>query len=513
MLQGLAGIEILLLIPGATVLGAVLLVLGLRGRLLDDHPVCAKCRFDLHGLDLERTTASCPECATRISDRSPRTGNRKRQPPLILFGSLLLFVAAALLGKHAFILSGLLRPYQLTPTTLLLTQFASDVRHGDADEAAFEEVLLRAQGWNTNSAFYARYRDLLIEVPEHIIRRRVELDTVSGTHTRIADRTKEMYAQGHITWDDLKQTMQRARHLRFDGPETVRADDPLAFTASLIFWSPGSHAPANDPPSTVSISRLALNGVEYDASHWQHRQAFVGRIVDHHVYTLPVLSVEGELGRHSMNWLTPDKRAPSPQEIGIAPGTYQMEITFRIEASPLSYLALSISDPNTSTPRVLEVTHTRILTVIPSSQDHIALREHPPLWQQFLNQPELLRGQLILHPEPRVTITQHRFQVASENTMCPYPFAFEYWVRCDGQEHLLGYDYRHYFVTGASLRGFLVEMEMTASMRLRESQLERLDRDPVLIFRTTREAAARFGLDEIWLAPEDIEIPLEIVDP
>ena len=38
---------------GAAILlaiGLVALVFGLRGRKIDDHPICRLCRFDLHGI-------------------------------------------------------------------------------------------------------------------------------------------------------------------------------------------------------------------------------------------------------------------------------------------------------------------------------------------------------------------------------------------------------------------------------------------------------------------------------
>ncbi|NJL31404.1 MAG: hypothetical protein HC898_07100 [Phycisphaerales bacterium] len=40
--------------------GLVLLWRGIRGRLVDDHPYCRGCKFDLTGLPAERT--ACPEC-------------------------------------------------------------------------------------------------------------------------------------------------------------------------------------------------------------------------------------------------------------------------------------------------------------------------------------------------------------------------------------------------------------------------------------------------------------------
>ncbi|HYO10382.1 MAG TPA: hypothetical protein VER17_15540 [Tepidisphaeraceae bacterium] len=45
----------------------VLLVLGMRGRRVDDHPVCRRCGFDLVGPP--GGTATCSECGADLVDR------------------------------------------------------------------------------------------------------------------------------------------------------------------------------------------------------------------------------------------------------------------------------------------------------------------------------------------------------------------------------------------------------------------------------------------------------------
>jgi hypothetical protein len=40
--------------------GLILLVLGVRGWRIDDHPVCRRCRFDLVGV--YPAIGACPEC-------------------------------------------------------------------------------------------------------------------------------------------------------------------------------------------------------------------------------------------------------------------------------------------------------------------------------------------------------------------------------------------------------------------------------------------------------------------
>lgn len=75
-------------------LGMCACVSGMRGRLLNTHPHCRGCRFDLDGIELVSGTR-CPECGRLISTggSSVRIGLRKKRPAVLVLGLLL-----ALLG-------------------------------------------------------------------------------------------------------------------------------------------------------------------------------------------------------------------------------------------------------------------------------------------------------------------------------------------------------------------------------------------------------------------------------
>src|SRR2546423_15664322 len=78
-------------------IGATLFAIGLRGRHINDHPLCARCGFDLLGIP----ATTCPECGGDLTrPRSRRVGERRRRrAPLIAGGllSLLGLVGGALL--------------------------------------------------------------------------------------------------------------------------------------------------------------------------------------------------------------------------------------------------------------------------------------------------------------------------------------------------------------------------------------------------------------------------------
>lgn len=81
------------------VLGILALVRGLRGRLLNTHPHCRGCGFDLHGLHIE-SEANCPECGRSVRSGGPsiRIGKRQRRPALISLGVLVMLLGIAGVG-------------------------------------------------------------------------------------------------------------------------------------------------------------------------------------------------------------------------------------------------------------------------------------------------------------------------------------------------------------------------------------------------------------------------------
>ena len=90
------GFTILLwLVPAAMfAAGAALAWVGLRGRRIDDHPICRACGFDLVG---SLHSSVCPECGTEVTTKSIRLGHRARRRRPLAYGTLLALPATILL--------------------------------------------------------------------------------------------------------------------------------------------------------------------------------------------------------------------------------------------------------------------------------------------------------------------------------------------------------------------------------------------------------------------------------
>lgn len=128
------------LIVALFIFGVALAVWGKRGRRLDRHRLCSKCRYDLTGSPKEEV-ANCPECGAELSrHRAVKIGNR--QPRRAIFWAGVLFVAASLggglsIGAPAARSSNW---YLLLPFSMVL-EAANDV-HDPGRAAAGQEVLL-----------------------------------------------------------------------------------------------------------------------------------------------------------------------------------------------------------------------------------------------------------------------------------------------------------------------------------------------------------------------------------
>lgn len=98
-----------------TLLGALGVWLGLRGRRLNDHPICRKCKFDLVGVYAPNNATGggtgvspvrtnedsprCPECGRDLKrKRAVRHGARRRRPRLAMGSALILLAGAGGIG-------------------------------------------------------------------------------------------------------------------------------------------------------------------------------------------------------------------------------------------------------------------------------------------------------------------------------------------------------------------------------------------------------------------------------
>ncbi|MHC5113698.1 MAG: hypothetical protein ACYTGP_04640 [Planctomycetota bacterium] len=100
--MGLFGILLLLVVLVVTVFGISIAWRGFRGAPALSDPTCAKCGYDLRGLDT-KTVSACPECGADLAARhAVRWGRLERQPKKIVLGVIIAIAPFVLLVGLSF---------------------------------------------------------------------------------------------------------------------------------------------------------------------------------------------------------------------------------------------------------------------------------------------------------------------------------------------------------------------------------------------------------------------------
>lgn len=162
----------------ALAFGVVLAFWGKRGKPIDEHPVCRKCRFDLVG----RPPGSdrCPECGADLGrKRSITTGNRKPQRSAIIIGG-----CSSILAFCVFSGWGWVRFHYLNesdkPTWLVLLDAKSS--KADFRSTALWELSDRQSGGRLSESQCNAYIDRLIPLT-----RSAEVDVREDAMQKLSD--------------------------------------------------------------------------------------------------------------------------------------------------------------------------------------------------------------------------------------------------------------------------------------------------------------------------------------
>ncbi len=104
----------LILLPVAILLASIVVLgIGLRGRVIDDHPICRKCGYDLHGLP--ESSGRCSECGSDLkSTNAIRKGHRQRRWRMVSIGAAFSVLMLVYLSTAAWVTTrdADLRPYK-----------------------------------------------------------------------------------------------------------------------------------------------------------------------------------------------------------------------------------------------------------------------------------------------------------------------------------------------------------------------------------------------------------------
>lgn len=131
----------------ALIVGVAVILWGRRGRRIDDHPVCRRCRFDLSGLAAV-TSGACSECGANLAaPRAVRRGNRRTDRLAVTVGASVLLSGLAAAVWAGSVWSRQVDWLSMTPTWLLVSRIGGV----EAKEADLRELAARARAGKLNS--------------------------------------------------------------------------------------------------------------------------------------------------------------------------------------------------------------------------------------------------------------------------------------------------------------------------------------------------------------------------
>ncbi len=134
----------LLLLTIPLLLGVTLLVLGIRGRRINTHPTCRKCRYDLHAL---ASPTICPECGSELAKpHAIRIGVRQRRKGAAIAGSFMLALAILLIAGQITLIAMGPKANAYKPVWMLLYEaHSATVVSADAALGELQSRLLQSK--------------------------------------------------------------------------------------------------------------------------------------------------------------------------------------------------------------------------------------------------------------------------------------------------------------------------------------------------------------------------------
>ncbi len=236
----------------ATVLGATLIYFGFRGRKINDHPVCAQCRFDLEGVYPECVT--CPECGSGLKrERSVITGARKRMPAVAASGLILLISSLLPVGVAAYtaLTGGDLN--KIKPLGLILWE----VRFSDAvrAEKLASEIMSRILAGALDAGQY-----------QQVIRTTLDMqaDRESRWSPAWGDFIERAKFDGVLTEDQEDQFLREAARFELVTRSVVRAGSKLPALIRVTDVRLGS---SMNLPCPAELRAVRIGDFKLDVSH------------------------------------------------------------------------------------------------------------------------------------------------------------------------------------------------------------------------------------------------------
>ncbi len=245
--------SMLLWLVGVVAIGVVLLIWGLRGKRINDHPVCRQCRFDLSGQP--EGTITCPECGAGLKrDGSIRTGQRRKRPIAIGLGSLAIVLPMLAVGTLVFALVTGQDLNSYKPIGML----AWEARRADATRTKIVAAELRRR-LTTKGVSKQTYDRIVQMALDH------QGDVNRAWSPEWGDIIEQAVADAKITKEDRSRYRRQAAVVKFEARPRVRAGEDIPVVAKVVEKRIGGSATlmalAQLKDATVDGAKAKLMGI------------------------------------------------------------------------------------------------------------------------------------------------------------------------------------------------------------------------------------------------------------
>lgn len=285
---------ITILFIGLAALGIVLLLRGWRGKRVDNHPWCRKCRFDLNGV--WPGAAKCPECGVNLERiDAVELGQRHRRPILAGLGIVMLLCCAGWLGLGVWRAAGLIRWADYKPDWWLVREACS----GDAETSQIATAALwnRIKDHTVSDAHIA-------QLTEHALA--VQGDEDTPWNIIMGEIILNAWIDGSLTPDQALQFAQRA----------------VTFTLD-----PGGPLVRQWEIATLKVQPRALRAAAGECRvRLTPKQGFIG--------DTPMLLDTSDISDVGVRMQAGSRAASRLVPIVVEPGEYELRMTFLVEMSP-----------------------------------------------------------------------------------------------------------------------------------------------------------------------------------
>jgi len=356
--------------------------LGRRGRRINDHPICASCRFDLIGVYPQ--SKACPECGSDLKPHhAVRAGARRANRPLLATGILLIVLSVVIGGGGLIATAAGINWNKHLPTWILIARAQS------AGQSDASDILAELNARSIAGTLSRKHVDSLIQATLARQRKRATLPWDASW----GDLFMSFVAGGHVSDEDYATYLRQSVSIQAQTRTQAHPNPELPFQLRL----------ATDRGAGISPTFLevALSNITID-----------GRPVEPPGRGYSRMSLQGTDASSTITTRLP---------LAIGTGDHTIQSTWNIRA---------IESLNDSAPEITAWQHTctSTINIVPEDEPLVLMIEDPDAARIFRDNCRIVRvsatrmdGDVYVEVELRSTIR-------------PVAVAMDLFLLADGRE-------------------------------------------------------------------------------